>query len=330
MNRSSSRRRAGLTLTDIIICMVLLAMLFAVGVPVATYQSKETANRVICASNLRQIGQAMLWYSNDNRGQWPRTIYDPANPTPTQFTGVEAPDPFGPGGPAPNDVTAALFLLIRTQDIGTEVFICPSDSARRDNLGGKDPAQRSNFTKSTNLSYSLANPYPTTTIGYRWNISQNPEFVVMADMNPGVPELLTITWASRAEQVKLANSFNHRGDGQNVLFGDGHAEFVNTPFFGVQKDNIYTAGLSGWQVTPPRDLGPGTTIGGTPAHMYDSVLIPFLPPGTPRPGGLLGNAPLSLVLSVLVGILLLAGAAIAVVWIVKGRKPGDPAAPPAA
>jgi prepilin-type processing-associated H-X9-DG protein len=34
-------------------------------------RAKETANRVKCASNMRQIGQAMLIYANDNKGKFP-------------------------------------------------------------------------------------------------------------------------------------------------------------------------------------------------------------------------------------------------------------------
>src|SRR4051812_37435343 len=101
--------RRGVTFTDLIIVLVLVALL----VPVlfqASYRFAETAYRVKCGSNLRQIGQAMMLYAVDNRGEYPRTVYQ-AGVSPTQFTGVYAPNPFGAGGPAPNDVTAALFLL---------------------------------------------------------------------------------------------------------------------------------------------------------------------------------------------------------------------------
>jgi predicted Zn finger-like uncharacterized protein/prepilin-type processing-associated H-X9-DG protein len=58
----------------------------------AFHRANETANRVKCASNLRMIGQAILMYSNDNRGQYP--------PTPD--------------------------LLLLTQDIQPDAFCCPS------------------------------------------------------------------------------------------------------------------------------------------------------------------------------------------------------------
>jgi prepilin-type processing-associated H-X9-DG protein len=59
-------------------------------------RARETANRVKCASNERQIGLAILLYSNENKGKYP-------------------PD---------------LGTLLRTQDITIDVFVCPtSDDA---------------------------------------------------------------------------------------------------------------------------------------------------------------------------------------------------------
>ena len=39
------------------------------------------------------------------------------------------------------------------------------------------------------------------------------------------------------------NSRNHGGEGQNVLYADGHASFERTPTVGVDHDNIYTVAL---------------------------------------------------------------------------------------
>ena len=54
-------------------------------------RARETANRVKCASNLRQIGQAILLYSNEHQGKYP-------------------PD---------------LATLIKTEDITAQSFVCP-------------------------------------------------------------------------------------------------------------------------------------------------------------------------------------------------------------
>ncbi len=55
-------------------------------------RSRETANRVKCASNLRQIGHAILLYANENRGAYPQSLDQ----------------------------------LVLTQDITADCFVCPS------------------------------------------------------------------------------------------------------------------------------------------------------------------------------------------------------------
>jgi prepilin-type processing-associated H-X9-DG protein len=67
------------------------ALLVSIMLP-SLNRARETANRVKCGSNMRQIGMAILLYSNENRGKYP-------------------PD---------------LAALIKTQDITAECFICPS------------------------------------------------------------------------------------------------------------------------------------------------------------------------------------------------------------
>jgi len=75
------------TLTQVGTSSLLVAILLP-----SLNRARETANRVKCASNMRQIGQGMLLYSNDHRGQYP-------------------PD---------------LATVAREEEIGPETFICPS------------------------------------------------------------------------------------------------------------------------------------------------------------------------------------------------------------
>ena len=68
--------------------------------------------------------------------------------------------------------------------------------------------------------------------------------------------------------MKQANSNNHDQDGQNVLYGDGHVEFQQNPFVGVQRDNIFAR--SG---DSPRSNDASRPFG-SPRDANDSVLLP--------------------------------------------------------
>src|SRR4051794_5255926 len=117
--RSNSFRLADLLVG--VLAVLLGAALVLSKEPLA----QETQRRIKCASNLRMIGQAMLLYANENRGAYPRVLYDKkdANPKPTwgtpyegnkDFGSAKEADPFAKdqdaatkARPAMNDVTAA-------------------------------------------------------------------------------------------------------------------------------------------------------------------------------------------------------------------------------
>jgi hypothetical protein len=305
-------------MADLVTSVVIVAALG--GCLPSLSRSPEQASRVYCASNLRQIGQAVILYAAANKGAYPRALFDGVGGRPTEYTGENAPDPFAAGGPGPNDVTAAMFLLVRTQGVTTDVYLCKSAGGEMWQGAGAPPEQRSNFPGRQHVTYSFANPYASPAgvgAGFKWDDSLSkivpPDFAIAADMNPGPPAVVSIHPNASVPQLRQANSRNHNGDGQNVLYGDGRVEFQNTPFCGMLRttndprlpqcrDNIYTYG-AGYAYAA------GTGVRGAPVDSLDSVLLPTVLDGPVPKYPLIPNRPLTWVIAGLLGVVLFCVAA---------------------
>jgi prepilin-type N-terminal cleavage/methylation domain-containing protein/prepilin-type processing-associated H-X9-DG protein len=97
--RARTRTRA-FTLVELLVVIGIIAMLIAMLLPALT-RARDHANSLACKSNLRQLGLALIMYSNENRGwmfpfdyganvaphrrwpvsvfpaDWPEPMYDP-------------------------------------------------------------------------------------------------------------------------------------------------------------------------------------------------------------------------------------------------------------
>jgi hypothetical protein len=214
---------------------------------------------------------------------------------PTSITKINAEDSNSPGS-----VMHDMFILVANGQVGSKQFICKSDPAAtvgssvptnytpNQNPAGASgtwcPVTSGNVAVSTTqqgfcYSYSFAFQYANNTTGSGsqyslaafWRNTVDAAVAICADMNPGAqPKTLGAG--------KPRNSQNHQGDGQNVGFGDGHADFSRTPMCGENLDNIYNSPFSAQtqKVDANGTSNVYVTGGGNVQGQFDTDLSPAI------------------------------------------------------
>jgi prepilin-type processing-associated H-X9-DG protein len=96
----------------------VLLLLALIGNGWSSHAYRPAANRIKCASNLRQIGQATMLYANDHQGRYPDTIGE-----------------------------------LMEEDITTAVFICPGSNDEPAAAAATTQATAANIHSGGHLSY---------------------------------------------------------------------------------------------------------------------------------------------------------------------------------
>lgn len=154
-------RRHAFTLIEILVVVAIIALLIAILIP-SLRRARDQALKVVCGSNLSQLGKSLYTYMHDSKGHLP-TLYR----TPTSFTTYYM--------YRPETGKINLGLLARNQYASDpELFYCPTqnreDSASLSYNSDDNPWAGPTFTppeavRSSYLARLVEVPKTTTQIG---------------------------------------------------------------------------------------------------------------------------------------------------------------------
>jgi prepilin-type N-terminal cleavage/methylation domain-containing protein len=255
-------KRRGFTLIELLVVVAIIALLIAILLP-ALGRAKELANRTTCAANLTGIMKSMILYSSDNNDCYPHL-----------GSSITASSPVGAHE---GSLMFDLYYLVGTGAVAPKQFVCKSDTSA---IPAQAASAVSNTTSSPyNPTYWTANG-STTDFGYSysfafqysagsslaafWHNTMDTAVAIGADLNPGTSP--GTNWPKGA----IHNSHTHSDEGQNVAYGDNHAEFQRNTTCGENNDNIYVSGSA--TLTSGSPAFP-STIGNTQGT-FDTCLVP--------------------------------------------------------
>ena len=229
--------------------------------------------------------KAFYTYSITNKDSFP--LAGNATPGGLAIGFAEGDRSLGTGATLADNVTANLWMTVRDGSTGTKQFICPESSDQPDEL--TDDGTRSgspvslldtyDFSSRSTLSYSMINAHHSA-VGDRWNAAVKADWVIMADNSNNdystASTRHTLTDGASETDIRLMeNTTNHSGEGQNILFGDGHVEFAMDPFQGPGQDNVFAMTVGGKNAPPTMGHDDGDAATDPMVAERDVVLLPL-------------------------------------------------------
>lgn len=214
------RRRVGFTLIELLVCIGILAVLAALLLP-ALSKASEHAKQISCLSKMRQMGVALLAYTQSNNGTFPTNSTGPST----------APSDWLYWEPAQNPNPRSVALGSITHYLGGRVspsfFQCPTDPL--------ETHMWQPYSYSANWHIIVPDSYgwPVYRVG---GIAHPGDLILIIDESSATID--DLIWAPEHYATDGHNNLSNRHDRQfedstnladgrgNVLYCDFHADFI--------------------------------------------------------------------------------------------------------
>jgi prepilin-type N-terminal cleavage/methylation domain-containing protein/prepilin-type processing-associated H-X9-DG protein len=242
---STVARGAAFTLIELLVVSAIIAILAALFLPTSDGPGK--ARMIICARNLKTIGNSFTAWSQEHEGKLPMQVSITNGGSMEFIAGGSAVVHFqmltnsglelverGIKDFIRNGKNAYELYSITNHGMKRELLVCPSDTSRRHSIYLTNSIA---VMVDTNISYF---------VGLDASLS-NPNSILAGDRHlqaggePIKPGLFTVTPNLSLGWTKELHPSIQKG---NILFVDGHVEFSKKPATAFQKQGLGTNHLA--------------------------------------------------------------------------------------